>query len=119
MKENKKSLLEILLTKNNLGVGESFTRARWKRPGNFWTVISVDITRNDHLKRGKVFAFKTSNFRTEKMPRLVTSPLKKEWFSYDPEFYQKFEDPRYQFGFQQKLPKGPPKPINPLYPLLT
>jgi len=115
---NKKNLFDLLLERPNLGVGESFTRALWKRPGIFWTVTSVSLTRTDHFKRGKVFGFYTYGFKSEKMPRLVTSTLKKEWFKYDPEYYNKFESPRHIYSFQQKLPRGPPKPLNPLYPLL-
>lgn len=43
-KLRKRNLYDLMYERPNNGLGEKFTRARWKMPGWFWTVTRVTKT---------------------------------------------------------------------------
>jgi len=76
-----KNLFDLVFPYKNYAVGERFTRKSWKYPEPcYWTLTSVRPTKNGpDMKRGKAWGVLTWRGVTEKTPRMIRTPVKRDW----------------------------------------
>jgi len=84
---NKKSLFDKCFELPNYGVGELFTRSLWKRPGCFWKLTRLVITRQEpNCRRGKAWGIFSWLGQSEEKERPIRGATKREWHTYNEEF---------------------------------
>jgi len=114
---NQKNLLDLLLQDREREAWKMkrYTRSIWKRPDCYWTITRVEHKPakegTEDLHRGKVWGVLTWRGVPETRERKVRGLNKREWHTYDPSFYERFQDPE-RYIQNQHLPGGvEPLPI--------